>query len=198
MRTMFGGLFLESCLLKWKGDASFFFWQNCPSPIAELLTKMKSVLPYSFQSVCLSASISPWLPSLYSLCISIPLLFILHFFSLSVSPPSLFFFFLPLLQSLWNCKALGWLGTFLTEKFDCDQNHLQAFLHSFPNLNDFAASPTHPPRKADPIGFTLLSCAQAHSFICLSLPLLHTHTQGCTYKIFTSKGGDGIYKSSCS
>lgn len=104
--------------------------------------------------------------------------FFLYFSSLSVSPPSLFFTPSPITVKLQG----GWLGTFLTEKFGSDQNHYWAFLHSFPNLNDFAASQAHPPRQPDILTLTLckstalsFSFAHAHPFISRSLSPSHTH-----------------------
>lgn len=63
----------------------------------------------------------------------------------------------PLFQSLCTLFPLtsspitvklqgGWLGTFLTEKFDCDQNHSWAFRHSFPQFKRFC-SITGPPTQ---------------------------------------------------
>lgn len=174
----FSCLFLESWLFFLKKEefpltAPFF------SPIAWKKNEVSITILFS---VCLS------------LCLYLPLtrisLLSIHFYP---PPPP----FLPLFLLSFSHSSLtlsftpspitvklqgGWLGTFLTEKFGSDQNHEQAFLHSFPNLNDFAASQAHPPRQPDTLTLTLwkspalsFSCAHAQSFIFLSLSLSHIY-----------------------
>lgn len=156
-----------------------------------LLTQMNSALPYSF-------SLHLYLPltRISPLSIHAYLPFFLYFFSFfALSSLSPYFTPSPITVKLQG----GWLGTFLTEKFGSDQNHYRAFLHSFPNLNDFAASQAHPPRQPDILTLTLcksltlsFSFAHTHSFISLSLCLflLSSVIQTYTYKTqFTPTSG---------
>lgn len=141
---------------------------------------MNSPLPYSSQSVFLPLSPPKSYPStLYSFLHSFYLLFLLSF---SRSSLTLFSLPSPITVKLQG----GWLGTFLTEKFGFDQNHLWAFLHSFPNLNDFAASQAHPPRQSDILKFVTLqvSCPPlsfAHAYVFTSLLLCLSHMHKYTY-----------------
>lgn len=123
--------------------------------------KRNSVLPYS-SSLCLYLPNSS-LSTLYS-CLP-PL-------SSSISSP--FQSLLP--HSFFSPSPItvklqgGWLGTFLTEKFGSDLNHYRAFLHSFPNLNDFAAAQTHPPRQPDTLTLTICKSPA------LSFSVIHIRT----------------------
>lgn len=161
---MFSGLFLESCLLKWKGDASFFFWQNCPSPIAELQTKMKSVLSYFF-SVSLS-SIS---------------LLSMHFFSPSFHPPFLLSFSLSSLTLFFHpfsnhCEIARWLvGDFSDREIWLRSESLAsipAFLSQFKWFCSFTGTPTQEGRHNQVYTFVLCTGSLLH----LSLPSSVTHT----------------------
>lgn len=100
---------LTSAAFSWKADLFFrwktLIWQHCSSTLtAELLTKMKSVLPFYFSvSVSLPPSLShSYLSTLYSVLAPFIPLFLLSFSLSSLTLLSL------LLQSLWNCKAAGW------------------------------------------------------------------------------------------
>lgn len=193
MRMMFSCLFLESWLGRKKERWKILLWEHCPSPIAELLTKMKSITLFSLS---VSLPLSPpdfHLSTLYAfLAPPFQPPFLLSF---SLSSLTLFFTPSPITVKLQG----GWLGTFLTEKFDCDQNHERALLHSFPNLNDFAASQAHPPRKPDILTYTLFSFAHTLALSFVSPFLCYTHTQTCTYKTqFRSNGGDGTGMRGCS
>lgn len=112
--------------------------------------------------------------------------------SVSVSPSSLFTstppphfllflfsFSSPPLQSLWNCKATRWGLFFWQRKFGSDQNHQWAFLHSFPDLNDFFLIyylQLH--RHTHPDSQTYSHCKSLPPSLSLSLsvtlPLVHT------------------------
>lgn len=167
---MFSCLFLESWLGRKKERWKILLWEHCPSPIAELLTKMKSITLFSLS---VSLPLSPPDFHLYSLCISSPP------FSTSIS--SLFQSLLPhsFFHSFSNhCEiARRLVGDFSDREIwlrSESRASTPAFLSQFKWFCSLTGTPTKKARHSHI--YTFLFCAHARSFICLPLSLLHTHT----------------------